>query len=743
MREGIIGTFSLIPVGGGRISGTESSSDGCGIVCNITDGRGHRAIYTGQPVDSTPYTLQFVVTNESETSYQLNPLRAPITNENCHFYIQFTNPVLLADAPYPTTTDPNWTSAYYADSSNLVEVIYLAWTSEGGPLLFEPGLINSIRAAILYQSTTETNEEVNVTVFFNADAFTPTLPGDSANGVDFSTELIAGYPQLLCQTVGPATILNDGATPCSVVIRINNPSDLAVSLPANSDIFRISIDTVAHDGDDGSDAALTTTDQVAGLSASLDASLQEHFSISDSNATGDNNLNISWTVSNKTDYPLSIGPNSSFDITLGSIVTSLPPGITNIGIEFLNVLEMQNQVHFVPVSKTPFSFQPCTLSGNGFGPSKGTDAPSGLSLYYKNTATSAPPVGALFVFKTENVGLGVVQENPAQMSAVFRGGAGVVIDDVSSDNYGLRISHSSSQAGLTVSQTGSGTAADFAGPAGVTIQGATGSNYALSITSNQAGAGQGLSITLPSGDAQSAKFSGGSGVSIDGVGGSHTGLSITTNSTGSPLAVSQTGSGPTASFDGGAGLTVSPSSGSAVALTIDVDSTGQGLLINQSGAGRAVELMGGGGLYIHDTTSQGAALEVDVSTTSQALKVNQSGAGPSAQFTGGSGVSITGSSGVDSALTVTGSGATEALTVSGKTKLSGNVEIDGSLTVNGLITLNYQDVTITLKPMDTGGATLEVMTASWGPANIKVWDANVGHDVNVDHNVNVTGKVND
>ena len=27
--------------------------------------------------------------------------------------------------------------------------------------------------------------------------------------------------------------------------------------------------------------------------------------------------------------------------------------------------------------------------------------------------------------------------------------------------------------------------------------------------------------------------------------------------------------------------------------------------------------------------------------------------------------------------------------------------------------------------------------------NIKVWDANVGHDVNVDHNVNVTGKVND
>lgn len=694
-------------------------------------------------MDSTPYTLQFVVTNESDTSYQLDPLQAPITNDNCHFYIQFTTPVLVADSPYPTTTDPNWTSAYYADSSNLVEVIYLAWTGEGSPLQFEPGLVNSIRAAILYQSTTETNEEVSVTVYFNAQAFTPTLPGDSANGVDFSTELVAGSPQLLCQTVGPSTVLNDGVTPSSVVIRINNPTDFAVSLPANSDIFRISIDTVSNVGDTGSGSALTTTELGGALKPTLDASLEDHFSISDSNAKGHNNLTVSWTVSNTTNYPLSVGPNSSFDITLGSIVTSLPPGITNIGIEFLNVLGMQNQVHFVPVSKTPFTDEPCTLAGNGFGPSEGKDAPSGLSLHYENAATSNPPVGALFVFNTENVGLGVVQKNTAQMSAVFRGGAGVVIDSVSSDCYGLRISHESSRAGLTISQTGSGTAADFVGPAGVTIQGATGSNYALSISSNQAGAGQGLSITLPSGDARSAKFSGGSGVSIDGVEGDCTGLSITTNSTGCPLAVSQTGTGPTASFDGGAGLTVSPSSGSAVGLTIDVDSSGQGLLINQSGAGRAVELIGGGGLYIHETTSQGASLEVDVSTTSQALKVNQSGTGPSAQFTGGSGVSITGSNGVDSALTVTGSGATEALTVSGKTKLSGNVEIDGGLTVNGLITLNYQNVTVILKPMDTGGATLEVMTASWGPANIKVWDANVGHDVNVDHNVNVTGKVND
>ena len=86
---------------------------------------------------------------------------------------------------------------------------------------------------------------------------------------------------------------SDGSTPCSFVVRLYNPSDLAVTLAPQSEVFRISIDTVAAVGDTGQREALTLTDAAANISVTLDPSVQDRYSVDASKATGDNNLRIS------------------------------------------------------------------------------------------------------------------------------------------------------------------------------------------------------------------------------------------------------------------------------------------------------------------------------------------------------------------------------------------------------------------------------------------------------------------
>ena len=442
--------MKLIPIGPhDNAEQAQTTTSDCDLVCNITNNEGERGMYTGTSQDSLPYSLNFVVSNEGSTQYLLNPLTGKITSTNCHFYISFgDNPVLQMDDPYPCTSDPNWSYiSYEYGTSGLVGTLCLGWVGSD-PLPLDPGQVNSLKVAILYYSTADPGETIELTVYTGATStFTP--PVSCPDGIDFSAQLLSPTPQLLCELVGPDTILNDGATGNSFVIKLYNPTDLAVTLAPEAEIVKITLDTVENVGDTGSRGALTTTLEAAHISASLDPSVEDRLSIDDTGATGDNNLTVSWTLRTLLSTPIAILPNSKLEITFSQIKTSLQPGLSNVTVQYLNVVGLENQVHGVSVLKTPFIFHETTVAGNGLG-SSNSDLPSGVSLVYKDSSTTTPTdVGALFQFNTENVGLVVQQKNSAQKSARLTGGKGVLIDNVPSD-YGLTIDTSKGGKGLYI-----------------------------------------------------------------------------------------------------------------------------------------------------------------------------------------------------------------------------------------------------------------------------------------------------
>lgn len=561
-------------------TGAAANESGCDLVFNITDGHGQRGIYTGDSSDALPYSFNFVVSNEGDTEYQINPLSGEITSSNCHFYLQFDTPFIKQSDVFPCTSDPNWAYGTYpaSDDSELVGYLYLGWVGSE-PLPFPPGLVCSIKIAVLYNSTVALNETIEITTYVGTDNFSP-APG-CTNAIDFSVQLLTPVNQLLCQAAGPNSVLNDGSTPCSFVVRLYNPSDLAVTLAPQSEVFRISIDTVAAVGDTGQREALTLTDAAANISVTLDPSVQDRYSVDASKATGDNNLRISWTVRTLSEKPLSIGPLEQLQVTFSRVKTPLPPGISNVTVQYLNVLGLENQVHTLPVLKTPFIFYEATVNGNGQAAS-GTDAPSGLSLVYESQDTSEAAVGALFDFNTENTGLAVKQRNSAKQSARFSGGAGLSIDGVSSGYAlsidggagcgGLRVHNMSdgdggvvietatSSTSLQVAQTGSGYAMMLNGGKGSLLTGMAGNSFGLTIKSTTTGQGQGLNVQLPSGSCSTGTFHGGSGVIIQSVQDAHTALTISTSSTSAGLQVTQSGSGPSGFFRGGSGLYITPDS---------------------------------------------------------------------------------------------------------------------------------------------------------------------------------------
>lgn len=714
------------------------------IACGLFDSTGGQNIYIGDSI----YTSYFAIHNMS--SSQTYGLVAPATigtqpATTAHFYLAFSVAVLLSDGTYPTSGDPDWlVSAHTTTNSSgqtMVSGLYLTYIG-ANPYQLAPESNHFI--PIIYKSLDnyddETECKITISLINLSTLWSPAPPPQAA--IVMNESLGAFVYELFSEIVGVGAVYTDGQTANTIVLRLTNPTTSAILLAADSTIFKFSIDTAANNTDASATAALCTPTQAQQISISVPSGFA-----TPNAASNENDLRTVWEIKTSPGSShLSIPAGGALDFTIAGIKTDFPVGRTALYVQCVNVPSLHGQIRLCMVDKTAL-YTPQWVSGTAsyqvgttlnsaallYAPTTLTNGGAGLKLY---GATLADPSASIGLIRIDGTG----------------GYHGIMMENIGGSTYGLNISAVSAAAALYVSQTGSGAAMTIMGGAGIT---ANNNSPTLHLTQNAGG--------------NSLKLTGGAGAVIETVNSDSSSLTITANTTASALQITQNGNGN--------GLTVTQNTGAFAATlnnrglsiqnvtsnyngllmsvnttvnAIDVTQAGTGsaLKLTQSSTGRTLQATGGAGVSIDGISGSNVALTLSANSTGAALSVNQSGTGAGINIIQNNGPSLTIQQGGSSAgLTINQTGTGPALLASATSgqqaaKFTGDVEIDGNLVVKGgRITIDTQNDSgnyVILQSMSKGdGATLEVMTSGFGPANIYGWDF-YGHDANFDDDITLS-----
>lgn len=154
--------------------------------------------------------------------------------------------------------------------------------------------------------------------------------------------------------VGANTILNDGKAQNTLTLRItnilkSNPIALNSAMSSAPSKFVFSFDVQA----DGAttDWALGTTSQVRAMK--VETADPGHWHV---DASSGQEQTPEWILIPQPSQP-SLAPNEGVTLTLGNIISSLPPGLTNLYVSYENIPGYWDGQFAIPIEKTPLLYR--------------------------------------------------------------------------------------------------------------------------------------------------------------------------------------------------------------------------------------------------------------------------------------------------------------------------------------------------------------------------------------------------
>ena len=380
------------------------------LTMDLSDDLGGNVIHINS---SIPRHLNLSIANTLKAQVEIVGQPGPPTPDIYHFHIQFVNNQCFFGASSITLPDDGpWQSNIQLNGDGYVTDIYLLSTEK---IVLEssasPGNTTSIQ--MTYSDATlsdvtkpvlQVGVSVGQNVFALLDPNKEPVTGTETVHLATYADATAVTP-LVATLVQPKTILNDKATR-SLLLRLVNTSPEPVTfeppnVPGSPTPTAVQLSVDIHDT---AAWALCTKTEATSISVNPPT-----------NWTGDPAGSIgtgqkTWLFRPDYSQTTQIAPNSSLEFPIKDVMTTLPPGFTNLYVTFVEFPNYGTQTAVTQIEKSPLIYN--------------TDAASGLL----SQGTRGANQGLTLNGNTTNDLLQVNQIGTGN-SAHFKGGAGVNIEN--------------------------------------------------------------------------------------------------------------------------------------------------------------------------------------------------------------------------------------------------------------------------------------------------------------------------